>query len=100
MRWAVVFFAIALLLHTTVAAEGVDVGDYPLDGIARVLEDGEGLPCDKAELVTYRGTQLKLSKAARVHPAFVPKLVELENVVREVALPFYGRAPRTLVHLG
>jgi hypothetical protein len=99
-RLGAALLAIALCVHATAAADGVDVGAYPLDGIPRVLESGEALPCATTGLVTYRGTQLKLSKAARVHPAFVPKLVELEQLVAEVALPLYGRAPRTLVHLG
>lgn len=99
-RAVAVALALVVLIRATATADGVDVGSYPLDGIARVLDDGAALPCGEAELVTYRGTQLKLSKAARVHPAFVPKLVELERIVAEVALRFYGRAPRTLVHLG
>jgi hypothetical protein len=100
MRLPAVVLALLLVAHASVAADGVDVGAYPLDGISRVLAEGEELPCAKAQLVSYRGTQLRLSKPARVHPAFVPKLVELERVVAEVAVPFYGRAPRTLVHLG
>jgi hypothetical protein len=99
----VVFLAfIAVLFSTYAEADGSDddVGSYPLDGVARVLADGEDLPCGEHELVVYRGTTLKLSKPARVHPAFAPKIAELERIVAEVAVPIYGRAPRTLVHLG
>jgi hypothetical protein len=81
-------------------ADEVEVGSYPLDKIARVLGKGEALHCAGPELVVYRGTTLKLSKPARVQPAFAPKIAELERIVAEVALPIYGRAPRTLVHLG
>ena len=97
-----VFLAFLAVLFSSYAEAEVDedVGEYPLDGIARVLADGEDLPCGQHELVVYRGTQLKLSKPARVHPAFAPKIAELERLVAEVALPIYGRAPRTLVHLG
>ena len=99
-----VFLAfLAVLVSTYAEADEPDelnVGSYPLDAIARVLADGEDLPCGDHELVVYRGTKLKLSKPARVHPAFAPKIAELEQLVAEVALPIYGRAPRTLVHLG
>jgi hypothetical protein len=96
-----VFLAfLAVLMSTYAHAEASDVGSYPLDGVARVLADGEDLPCGDHELVVYRGTTLKLSKPARVYPAFAPKIAELERLVAEVALPIYGRAPRTLVHLG
>src|SRR4051812_7068560 len=76
-------------------AQDAAVGSYPLDGIARVLAKGEALPCADRELVVYRGTTLRLSKPARVYPAFAPKIAELERIAAEVALPIYGRAPRT-----
>lgn len=96
-----VFLAfLAVLASTYAKADTAQTGGYPLDGVARVLADGEHLPCGEHELVVYRGTTLKLSKPARVYPAFAPKIAELEHIVAEVALPIYGRAPRTLVHLG
>jgi len=96
-----VFLAFLSVLFSTYAeADASDVGSYPLDGIGRVLAKGEALPCAERELVVYRGTTLKMSKSARVYPAFAPKIAELERIVAEVALPIYGRAPRTLVHLG
>jgi hypothetical protein len=96
-----VFLAfLGVLASSYVQAETADQADYPLDGIARVLDDGEDLPCADQQLVVYRGTTIKMSKPARVHPAFAPKIAELEQIVAEVALPIYGRAPRTLVHLG
>ena len=97
-----VFLAfLAVLVSTYARAEAADDEvDYPLDGIARVLADDEDLPCTGQQLVVYRGTTIKMSKPALVHPAFAPKIAELEQIVAEVALPLYGRAPRTLVHLG
>jgi hypothetical protein len=48
----------------------------------------------------YRGESIKYATTARVHPAFVEKLRELEALVTELAVLHYGRAPRRLVHLG
>lgn len=90
----------ALTLWASLASAHAASTSYPLDEIPRVLESGEPLPCARGGLVTYRGTTLKLSKPAQVHPAFAPKLAELEAIVAEVATRIYGRAPRTLTHLG
>lgn len=96
-----VFLAfLAVLASTYVRADAASEPSYPLDNIARVLADGEDLPCANQQLVVYRGTTIEMSKPARVHPAFAPKIAELEQIVAEVAMPIYGRAPRTLVHLG
>jgi hypothetical protein len=98
LTWAVP--CIAVLLCAAGASADPDVQSYPLDAIPRVLEAGEPLPCLNSGLLTYRGTAMKLSKPARVHPAFAPKLEALEEIVTEVATRIYGRAPRKLVHLG
>jgi hypothetical protein len=82
------------------ALDTAEVGRYPLDSIPRVLERGQSLPCSAAKAVQYRGTRMLLSKAGWVHPAFVPKLEGLEQVVEATAREVYGRAPRRLVHLG
>lgn len=75
---------------------------YPLDEIARVLEPGEALPCrtGSLELVDYRGEQLRYQKPARIHPAFRGQLASFESIVVRIAREHYGRAPRTIVHLG
>jgi len=97
----VLFLAFVAVLASTYAhADALGLGSYPLDGVERVLASGQELPCAERELIVYRGTSIKLSKPARVHPAFAPKIAELERVVQEVAIAVYGRAPRTLVHLG
>jgi hypothetical protein len=82
------------------AAAGAEVGRYPLDAIPRVLEHGQELPCGTAELVSYRGSRMRLGKPGRVHPAFVAKLEGLEAIIEATAREVYGRAPTRLVHLG
>lgn len=80
-------------------ADDRHVGSYALDAIPRVLDPGARLPC-ATHLVSYRGNAVRLAKPGHVDPAFVSKLEGLESVVVAVATEVYGRAPRTLVHLG
>ncbi len=69
--------------------------DYVFDGLPRQL-DGE-LACPEIGLVEYPGTSLRLLPAARVATPFRGHVVELEQVARDVAVRFYGRAPRALL---
>jgi hypothetical protein len=75
---------------------------YPLDDVARVLAEGEQLPCKRGDLtlVSYRGTHLAYQKPVTVHPAFRAQLAAFESIVSEVAIAHFGRAPRKIVHLG
>jgi hypothetical protein len=43
---------------------------------------------------------VRYSSAVRVHPGFVPRLQRFEEVVRDVAVEVYGRAPRKIRHAG
>lgn len=71
---------------------------YELDSVERIAE-GPGRPdCDTSSLVRYRGEHIRYT--ARVHRAFVPRLVRFENLVTELATEHYGRAPRRLRHRG
>jgi hypothetical protein len=67
---------------------------YALDGLSR---EGKRGACPKVQLGEFRGESLRFSPPARVTPAFRPRLVQLESIVREVALRVYGRAPTTLL---
>jgi hypothetical protein len=73
---------------------------YALDAVDRWLEPGVRLKCDRAALVSYRGTTLRYYGAVLVSPAFRERLVRFEEVVREVATEVYGRAPQRVRHLG
>ena len=83
-------------------ASDLKPSSYPLDDMARVLEPGEALPCKTGdlELVSYRGTTLAYQKPLRVHPAFTTQLAAFEEIVSEVSMQHFGRAPRRIVHLG
>lgn len=73
---------------------------YPLDSRPRDVGRSAPLQCSKQGLVKYRGKHLKYSAEVLAHPAFVARLGRFEQVVRDVALDVYGRAPRAIVHLG
>jgi hypothetical protein len=105
MRWLAGLVIVSSLASEPSAAFARDpqtlaIGAYALDAVPRVLSPGESLPCASGELVRYRGTRVRLARPGRVHPAFVPKLEGLEAIAEAVAIEVYGRAPRTLVHLG
>lgn len=68
---------------------------YALDGLPREL-DGEPT-CPETGLIEYAGTSVRLKPSARVAAPFRERLVALEQVVRETALRFYGRAPGELL---
>ncbi len=73
---------------------------YKLDGIPRFLEERTQLRCPGPEIVRYHGTTLRFRNPLRVHYAFVERVARFEEVVEEVAIPIYGRAPRRIVHHG
>jgi hypothetical protein len=74
--------------------------EYPLDALDRSLDGGEKIVCDARALVAYKGRQLRYRGTVWINPAFRERLERFEELVREVALEIYGRAPRRLDHLG
>jgi len=99
MRSTLSWICLVLVLPRPLPAQA---SAYPLDGMARVLEVGEPMPCELGtpELVAYRGELLHYQKPLRVHPAFRVQLAAFEQIVKELAESHYGRAPRKIVHLG
>ncbi len=78
---------------------GLEIGQYPLDALPRVLPPRAAMPCD-GSLVTYHGERVRYASPARVYPAFVARLRAFEALLSEQAIAHYGRVPRVLVHLG
>jgi len=73
---------------------------YPLDDVPRTVPVKGAMRCPAVDLIAYPGEVIRYQKPVRVFREFRPHLVELEKVVREVAVEVYGRAPRRLVHAG
>jgi hypothetical protein len=73
---------------------------YPLDDTSREVPTKGKLRCDRDALVKYAGGSLRYHKKVTVHPAFKARLVRFEAVVQAVAIDVYGRAPKTIKHLG
>jgi hypothetical protein len=73
---------------------------YALDGVERFIEwSGRGKPrvaCSRGAMVAYSGTLLRYAGPVLVDPAFRERLSRFEEVVRDVAISVYGRAPRVL----
>jgi hypothetical protein len=75
--------------------------DYVLDDHARVAPIGKGHPvCSHDDFVTYRGVAFRYEVPATIHAAFAARLTRFEEVVRDVAIEVYGRAPKLLHHAG
>lgn len=75
-------------------------GDYALDAIPRFVEPKGRLRCPDLEFVRYTGDVVRYHEPVKVYAGFVERLRRFEEVVREVAVEVYGRAPRRLVHIG
>lgn len=67
---------------------------YAFDELPREVRGT--VSCPEVELSDYPGTSMQFVPAARAAQPFRAHLAELERVVREVAVEFYGRAPSVL----
>jgi len=69
---------------------------YPLDDRSR--EAGRGtIACPAVELIDHAGDGIAFDPPARIAPPFRERLRELERVLREVSIPFYGRPPSAVL---
>lgn len=73
---------------------------YELDTVERFLDEGDEVTCDQKSLVRHGGTHVRYLRSVQVNPAFRQRLERFEEVVRDVALEVYGRAPSRLRHFG
>lgn len=76
------------------------VDSYALDALERRVPARGPLVCPEKNLVRYTGHALAYDKPLRIAPAFRERLERFEGVVAQTAIEIYGRAPRTLQHLG
>jgi hypothetical protein len=75
--------------------------DYELDALDRTGPGrGKKPSCEHEAIVAYRGKTVRYEVPASVHRAFIPRLERFEEVVAEVGLEIYGRAPKVLHHAG
>lgn len=68
---------------------------YALDGVPRALHGG--VECPSVELLDYPGIASSFSPTAHVTPPFREHVLELERVLRDVSVRFYGRAPSAVL---
>lgn len=71
---------------------------YPLHEIPRRVRGK--IDCPDVEIVEYAGTVIPYSQPIEVIPRFRSRLIRFEQIVRDVALEIYGRAPDEIVQLG
>lgn len=77
-----------------------DADAYGLDDHTRTIPSRGKVPCPKVPLTRYPGEVIRYHKPVTVYEGFVPRLKRFEQVVHDVAVEVYGRAPRRLRHLG
>ena len=97
---AVVLGHAALTAAVACAQDEAPLDDYPLDSYSRTIPTRGKVPCPEVDLVTYRGDTIRYAGRLTVHPAFKARLALFEQVVKEVAIEVYGRAPTRIAHLG
>jgi len=80
--------------------ESFPLEDYPLDKYERVIGEKGRIHCPDVPMVIYKGGVIRYHKPVRVFVDFRDRLRKFEEVVREVAIEVYGRAPRIIQHFG
>jgi hypothetical protein len=89
--------AAVAIAFCTVASTARAEPSYSLDAVSRTAAAAR---CPAVELATYRGTAIRYHKPTRVYVGFTDSLRGFEELARQTAIEVYGRAPRTLRHLG
>tara|TARA_B100000579_G_scaffold391905_1_gene367468 strand:+ start:337 stop:1044 length:708 start_codon:yes stop_codon:yes gene_type:complete len=74
--------------------------EYGLDNVSREVSPKGRVQCPKVPMVRYEGKILRYRRPIRVYTGFQERLEKFEALVREVAIEVYGRAPKTIVHMG
>ena len=102
-RLSAIAVLVTVQLTATTCAASADeppLDDYALDSYSRTIPTRGKVPCPVVELVRYRGSVIRYARPLTVHPAFRDRLEKFEQVVKEVAIEVYGRAPTRIAHLG
>lgn len=100
MRWLFAVVITGAVVAFTAPARADDVAAYPLDSVSRTVPPRGKLQCPDVEIVRYRGDVIRYHKPVRVYVGFAERLRRFEEVVRDVAIEVYGRAPRRIRHIG
>ncbi len=74
--------------------------DYSLDSLERVANPKGKMICPKVEMTRHKGGTVRYHKPVYVYVDFKERLVAFENIVAEVAIEVYGRAPKKIKHQG
>lgn len=98
-RFTAIFSGIALI-SMTLSASAHGGAEYPLDDVTRAVPAKGPLQCPKLTYETYKGTAIPYHRATKIYTGFKAHLQAFEEIAREVAIEFYGRPPKRLVHMG
>lgn len=70
---------------------------YPLDHWAREIRGTSPPACPEVTLIEFRGANIAFHPAARVIEPFREPLTQLEQLVEQLSLRFYGRRPSQIL---
>lgn len=73
---------------------------YPLDPVPRTVPTRGKLTCPDVGLVRFVGDAVPYQSPLTVNPHLTRRLEALEELVVELAIKHYGRAPKRIEHLG
>lgn len=95
-------FSLTLMLSLVFAAPSAANAefDYSLDSLERVANPKGKMKCPKVEMTKHKGGSVRYHKPVYVYVDFKERLVAFEDIVAEVAIEVYGRAPKTIKHVG
>ena len=77
-----------------------DLGSYPLDDLSRTIDATGKMRCPKVAMVKRVGDPIRYHKPVKVYAGFAARLAAFEAIVKQVGESVYGRAPRTIRHMG
>jgi hypothetical protein len=104
MRQIITLLCLFTLNSSVAMAEPTRVNattEYPLDTVARqAKKTRKGLKCPDVQFVRYPGDIVKYHRPVKVYEGFAPHLRRFEEILRDTAIAFYGRAPRQIRHMG
>jgi hypothetical protein len=96
----VVLLSFVLSSPSAVSADANAEFDYSLDSLERVANPKGKMRCPKVEMTKHNGGTVRYHKPVYVYVDFKERLVAFEDLVAEVAIEVYGRAPKRIKHMG
>ena len=100
MRLSLILAIIFLFASPVGAEQEQELSSYPLDTLSRTVSADGKMKCPRVPMVKHRGTHIRYHKPVTIYEGFQSHLERFEAIASEVGIEVYGRAPKTIVHVG